>query len=77
MTASNAYEYAFEQDSLSLDAPVASLFTDVLIEGLTPIDPGVRVLIAELVVVLTLPRLLDVVQRPDRVYPVYGLHYAV
>ncbi|TQM81850.1 chaperonin GroEL [Saccharothrix saharensis] len=34
MTASNAYEYAFEQDSLSLDAPVASLFTDVLIEGL-------------------------------------------
>ncbi|MFJ6670385.1 TCP-1/cpn60 chaperonin family protein [Actinosynnema sp. NPDC091369] len=35
MTASNAYEYAFEQDSLSLDAPVASLFTDVLIEGLT------------------------------------------
>ncbi|WP_051771433.1 caspase, EACC1-associated type [Saccharothrix sp. NRRL B-16314] len=35
MTASNAYEYAFEQDSLSLDAPLASLFTDVLIEGLT------------------------------------------
>ncbi|ONI82058.1 hypothetical protein ALI22I_38515 [Saccharothrix sp. ALI-22-I] len=34
MTASNAYEYAFEQDSLSLDAPQASLFTDVLIEGL-------------------------------------------
>ena len=34
MTASNAYEYAFEQDSLSLDAPRASLFTDVLIEGL-------------------------------------------
>lgn len=34
MTASNAYEYAFEQDSLSLDAPVASLFTDVLIQGL-------------------------------------------
>ncbi|ROP39217.1 caspase, EACC1-associated type [Saccharothrix texasensis] len=34
MTASNAYEYAFEQDSLSLDAPLASLFTDVLIEGL-------------------------------------------
>lgn len=34
MTASNSYEYAFEQDSLSLDAPVASLFTDVLIEGL-------------------------------------------
>ncbi|MFE9744154.1 TCP-1/cpn60 chaperonin family protein [Saccharothrix saharensis] len=34
MTASNAYEYAFEQDSLSLDAPVTSLFTDVLIEGL-------------------------------------------
>ncbi|NUT50489.1 MAG: caspase family protein, partial [Saccharothrix sp.] len=35
LTASNAYEYAFEQDSLSLDAPVASLFTDVLIEGLS------------------------------------------
>ncbi|XVS64583.1 caspase, EACC1-associated type [Actinosynnema sp. CA-299493] len=34
LTASNAYEYAFEQDSLSLDAPIASLFTDVLIEGL-------------------------------------------
>ncbi|MGM1058171.1 caspase, EACC1-associated type [Saccharothrix sp. Mg75] len=34
MTASNAYEYAFEQDSLSLDAPRASLFTDVLIDGL-------------------------------------------
>ena len=34
LTASTAYEYAFEQESLSLDAPVSSLFTDVLIEGL-------------------------------------------
>ncbi|MEU7525190.1 caspase family protein [Saccharothrix sp. NPDC042600] len=35
LTASNAYEYAFEQDTLSLEAPRASLFTDVLIEGLS------------------------------------------
>lgn len=35
LTASNAYEYAFEQDALSLEAPRASLFTDVLIEGLS------------------------------------------
>ncbi|MBW4719568.1 caspase, EACC1-associated type [Saccharothrix obliqua] len=34
LTASNAYEYAFEEDTLSLSAPRASLFTDVLIEGL-------------------------------------------
>ncbi|CCH27443.1 TCP-1/cpn60 chaperonin family protein [Actinosynnema sp. NPDC047251] len=34
LTASNAYEYAFEEDTLSLEAPRASLFTDVLIEGL-------------------------------------------
>ncbi|XVV03956.1 caspase, EACC1-associated type [Actinosynnema sp. CA-248983] len=35
LTASNAYEYAFEEDTLSLEAPRASLFTDVLIEGLS------------------------------------------
>jgi len=34
LTASNAYEYAFEEDTLSLEAPRASLFTDVVIEGL-------------------------------------------
>ncbi len=34
LTASNAYEYAFEGDSDSLDSPHASLFTDVVIEGL-------------------------------------------
>ncbi|WP_433267089.1 caspase, EACC1-associated type [Actinosynnema sp. CS-041913] len=35
LTASNAYEYAFEEDTLSLEAPRASLFTDVVIEGLS------------------------------------------
>ncbi|RKT51949.1 caspase, EACC1-associated type [Saccharothrix australiensis] len=35
LTASNAYEYAFEEDTVSLEAPRASLFTDVVIEGLS------------------------------------------
>lgn len=35
LTASNAYEYAFEEERLSLEAPQASVFTDVLLEGLS------------------------------------------
>jgi chaperonin GroEL len=35
LTASDAFEYAFEEEQLSLDAPRASVFTDVLLEGLS------------------------------------------
>jgi len=35
LTASDAYEYAYEADSLTEAAPRASVFTDVLIEGLS------------------------------------------
>ncbi|MDX3655951.1 TCP-1/cpn60 chaperonin family protein [Streptomyces sp. ID05-26A] len=35
LTASNAFEYAFEEDELSGEAPHASVFTDVMLEGLT------------------------------------------
>ncbi|WP_329789739.1 hypothetical protein V1227_36775 [Lentzea sp. DG1S-22] len=35
LTASNAFEYAFEEEGLSLGAPRASVFTDVLLEGLS------------------------------------------
>lgn len=35
LTASNAFEYAFEEERLSLEAPQASVFTDVLLEGLS------------------------------------------
>ncbi|SDO09681.1 caspase, EACC1-associated type [Lentzea jiangxiensis] len=35
LTASDAFEYAFEEGGLSLKAPRASVFTDVLLEGLS------------------------------------------
>ncbi|WP_434440480.1 caspase, EACC1-associated type [Lentzea sp. E54] len=35
LTASNAFEYAFEEERLSLEAPQASVFTDVLLQGLS------------------------------------------
>ncbi|MFS8102850.1 caspase family protein [Lentzea alba] len=35
LTASNAFEYAFEEERLSLEAPQTSVFTDVLLEGLS------------------------------------------
>lgn len=38
LTASNAFEYAFEEERLSIEAPQASVFTDVLLEGLSSGD---------------------------------------
>jgi chaperonin GroEL len=34
MTAADEYEYAFEEDSMSLDSPRASIFTDVMLQAL-------------------------------------------
>ena len=52
MTASSDYEYAFEEESLSLNAPRVSLFTDVMLQGLSSgaadLDGDGRVTIDEL-----------------------------
>jgi chaperonin GroEL len=52
MTASDEYEYAFEEDSMSLESPRVSIFTDVMLQGLASgaadLDGDGRVTIDEL-----------------------------
>jgi chaperonin GroEL len=52
MTASDEYEYAFEEDSMSLESPRVSIFTDVMTQGLASgaadLDGDGRVTIDEL-----------------------------
>ncbi len=52
MTASAEYEYAFEEDSVSLESPRVSIFTDVMLQGLASgaadLDGDGRVTIDEL-----------------------------
>ncbi|AHH99387.1 chaperonin GroEL [Kutzneria albida] len=38
LTASNAYEYAYEEDTLAVESPQSSIFTDVLVQGLSTGD---------------------------------------
>ncbi|GLX50958.1 hypothetical protein Shyhy01_39080 [Streptomyces hygroscopicus subsp. hygroscopicus] len=52
----------------------AELLTDSLLLSLALF---LGFVVVGLVVLYTLPRLLGMVVRPDRVYPLYGLHYAL
>ncbi|MBT2396358.1 Pls/PosA family non-ribosomal peptide synthetase [Streptomyces sp. ISL-100] len=55
----------FTSPALYLDALIVSL---VLFFGFVVVG---------LATLLTVPRLLNLVMRPDRIYPLYGLHYSV
>ncbi|MFG2194385.1 Pls/PosA family non-ribosomal peptide synthetase [Streptomyces sp. NPDC048639] len=59
-------------DGLSLTSP--AFYRDQLAASLVLFFGP---LLAGLAVVVTVPRLLNVVLRPDRVYPLYGFHYSV